>query len=83
MSHVVDNVRNVAGLGSPEAIIHVLTYLSFLLVRHRPILERLQREIRAIVGDQERLTRVQVSKLPYLRCVLNESKFILNQTNKY
>jgi hypothetical protein len=78
----MDNVRNLARLGIEKTMIRVLTRLSFLLVRHRPALERLQREIRTVVGDQERLTRAQISKLPYLRCVLNESKFGFNQIGK-
>jgi len=80
MSHVMDNVRNLARLSTQETILHVLTCLSFLLVRHKPVLERVQREIRTVIGDQERITRVQISKLPYLRCVLNESKFRLKKT---
>lgn len=61
---------------------YLLTLLSFLLVRHKPVLQRLQREIRTIVGDQEQLTRGQINKLPYLKCVLNESKSQPNKNDK-
>jgi hypothetical protein len=52
----------------------VLIYLRFLLVRHPTVLQRLRREIEAVVESDEALTRAHLAKIPYLKCVLNESK---------
>jgi Cytochrome P450 len=47
---------------------------SFLLVRHPKVLERLRSEIRLIVLEGEKLTRLHIQKMPYLKNVLNESR---------
>lgn len=47
---------------------------SYLLVRHPASLERLRQEIRSINTDGQDLTRAQINKMAYLKCVLNESK---------
>src|SRR5271154_6210353 len=52
----------------------VLTYFSFLLVRHPTVLQRLREEIAAVVEPDEALTRAHLAKIPYLKCVLSESK---------
>lgn len=46
---------------------------SYLLVRHPAVLDRLRNEIRSVASDEEGLTRAQILKMPYLKCVLNES----------
>lgn len=46
---------------------------SYLLVRHPAVLERLHQEIGSTVHNVDDLTRAQINKLSYLRCVLNES----------
>ena len=46
---------------------------SFLLVRHPPVLRRVQKEIADIMRGDSTPTRAHVQKLHYLRCVLNES----------
>jgi hypothetical protein len=51
-----------------------LINLSFLLVRHPTVLQRLRREIAAVVEPNEALTRAHLTKIPYLKCVLNERK---------
>ena len=49
---------------------------SFLLVRHPPVLKRLHEEINSITEDDVELTKAHIQKMPFLRCVLNESKCI-------
>ena len=46
---------------------------SYLLVRHPAVLDRLRNEIRLVASHDEGLTRAQILKMPYLKCVLNES----------
>jgi hypothetical protein len=52
----------------------ILTFCSFLLVRHPQALERLRSEINSVVSDGEDLSRSHIQRMPYLKCVLNESK---------
>lgn len=46
---------------------------SFLLVRHPNVLERLRSEITSTVSEGEKLTRLHIQQMPYLKNVLNES----------
>jgi hypothetical protein len=62
----------------------MLTYLlgSYLLVRHPAALERLREEIRSTVETGQPLTRGQINRMAYLKCVLNESKLISIQATE-
>lgn len=46
---------------------------SYLLVRHPAVLDRLRNEIRLVASHEEGLTRAEILKMPYLKCILNES----------
>ena len=46
---------------------------SYLLVRHPSVLSRLREEVSSNIGTEQTLTRNLIQKLPYLRCILNES----------
>ncbi|MCJ1462095.1 hypothetical protein MMC07_000695 [Pseudocyphellaria aurata] len=46
---------------------------SYLLVRHPAVLDRLRTEIQSITSLEDDLTRAQIVKMPYLKCVLNET----------
>lgn len=48
---------------------------SRLLVRHDQVMQRLRKEIHAVLGDVESPTREQIRQMPYLDCVIRESKF--------
>ncbi|KAK0750308.1 cytochrome P450 [Schizothecium vesticola] len=50
-----------------------LSWTFRLLVRHPPVMERLRREIKSVMGDQENPAREQIRKIPFLECVINES----------
>ena len=50
---------------------------SHLLLRHPAVLERVNKEIRSVLGENLDLTRAHIRKMPYLKCVLDESKYIL------
>jgi len=49
--------------------------VSYLLVRHPSTLKRLRQEIHSIADNGQGVTRAQINKMPYLKCVLNESKY--------
>lgn len=46
---------------------------SYLLVRHPTVLDRLRSEIRSFASHEDNLTRAQILKMSYLKCVFNES----------
>ena len=47
---------------------------SRLLVRHPSTFDRLRKEVSSVMGDSEHPTREQIRKMPYLGCVIRESK---------
>ena len=47
---------------------------SFLLVRYPNVLRRLRDEILSVMGDEVEVTRLQIQRMAYLKCILNESK---------
>ncbi|KAF2817453.1 putative cytochrome P450 alkane hydroxylase [Mytilinidion resinicola] len=51
----------------------LMSWTFFLLVRHPLVLDRLRREIAAIVPETEPFTRSHIAKISYLKCVLNET----------
>lgn len=46
---------------------------SRLLVRHKVVMTRLQKEIDSVMGDSENPSREQIRKMPYLASVIRES----------
>ncbi|KAI4260209.1 MAG: hypothetical protein L6R42_004163 [Xanthoria sp. 1 TBL-2021] len=75
---VRDQLVNVliAGRDTTAAL---LSWTFFLLVRHRPVLARLRREISSIVGDDVTLDRSHIQKLRWLKCVINETSRLYPQ----
>ena len=55
--------------------IHRVTnvFRSRLLVRHPDVLKRLRDEVRSISGEDAAISKAQVQKMTYLRCVIDES----------
>ncbi|KAG8525827.1 uncharacterized protein KY384_000587 [Bacidia gigantensis] len=51
----------------------LLSWTLFLLVRHRSVLKSLQAEIQTVMKNKQELTRQLIQKMPYLRCILNET----------
>ncbi|KAF2096846.1 cytochrome P450 [Rhizodiscina lignyota] len=51
----------------------LMSWTIYLLVRHPAALERLRRDIAAVVPETDDLTRAHIAKLSYLKCVLNET----------
>jgi cytochrome P450 len=70
---VRDQLMNVLIAGR-DTTACLMSWAFYLLVRHPPALTRLHQEIRATVISGQPLTRSQINKMSYLRCVLNESK---------
>ncbi|KAL8964355.1 MAG: hypothetical protein Q9183_004510, partial [Haloplaca sp. 2 TL-2023] len=50
----------------------LLSWTFFLIVRHPSVLERLREDIQANVGGNTEITRDDIRKMGYLKCVLNE-----------
>ncbi|KAG9231002.1 cytochrome P450 [Amylocarpus encephaloides] len=51
----------------------LMSWTIFLLIRHPAALRRLCDEVTAVLEENEGVTRAQINKLPFLRCVLNET----------
>lgn len=51
----------------------LLSWTFYLLVRHPTVLDRLRSEIRSFASHEDDLTRAQILKMPYLKCVFNET----------
>ena len=47
-----------------------------LLVRHDSVMNRLRSEIYSVMGESEHPSREQIRRMPYLACVIKESKSI-------
>lgn len=52
----------------------LLTCRSYQLVRHPAALERLREEVISFTKNGTKLTRSDIAKMNYLKCVLNESE---------
>jgi hypothetical protein len=50
---------------------------SFLLVRHPVVLAKLRSEISSVIPEGQQVTRAHIAKVPFLRCVINESESTL------
>jgi len=44
-----------------------------MLVRHPKVLDRLRKEIAAVIPENQPITRSHIAKITYLKSVLNES----------
>ncbi|KAJ6105342.1 Cytochrome P450 E-class [Penicillium sp. IBT 18751x] len=51
----------------------LMSWTFFLLVRHPETLAKLRSEIKMVTGGSPALTRAKLSKMKYLRCVINET----------
>jgi cytochrome P450 len=54
----------------------LMSWAFFLLVRHPESLAKLRTEIQDVTGGSFEISRATISKMKYLRCVINESKHI-------
>jgi cytochrome P450 len=61
----------------------LMSWAFFLLVRHPEALTRLRAEIQLVTGGSSGLTRAQINRMKYLRCVINECKPICNPTAQF
>ncbi|KAL2699682.1 hypothetical protein AAEP93_009657 [Penicillium crustosum] len=57
----------------------LMSWAFFLLVRHPEALAKLRSEIQLVTGGSHELTRAKISKMAYLRCVINESQRLYPQ----
>ncbi|KAL8696275.1 MAG: hypothetical protein Q9224_002882 [Gallowayella concinna] len=77
VSYVVDNVRSYVALLEEQYLLVRnrvdLGSIRFLLIRHPRVMARLKQEIDTTLGSGERLNRADLARLPYLRCILNET----------
>ncbi|KAL8805272.1 MAG: hypothetical protein Q9182_002040 [Xanthomendoza sp. 2 TL-2023] len=71
-SLVRDQLINIL-LAGRDTTACLLTWTIFLLVRHTPVLERLKEEIRSVADTGDDITRAQIQKMGYLKCILNET----------
>ena len=60
----------IAGRDTTAAL---LSWTFFLLVRHPHVLQRLQKEVHEILGEEGVLDRRHIQKMSWLRCVINET----------
>lgn len=56
----------------------LMSWAFFLLVRHPEALAKLRSEIQLVTGGSHELTRAKISKMTYLRCVINECESTLS-----
>ncbi|KAL4971288.1 n-alkane-inducible cytochrome P450 [Aspergillus desertorum] len=75
---VRDQLMNVLIAGR-DTTACLMSWACYQLVRHPGSLERLRQEIMSVAGSRDRLTRAQVNKMAYLRCVLNETNRLYTQ----
>ncbi|KAJ5517892.1 Cytochrome P450 E-class CYP52 [Penicillium expansum] len=57
----------------------LMSWAFFLLVRHPETLAKLRSEIQDVTGGSHELSRAKISKMTYLRCVINESQRLYPQ----
>ncbi|KUJ13716.1 cytochrome P450 [Mollisia scopiformis] len=75
---VRDQLMNVLIAGR-DTTACLMSWTFYLLVRHPTSLERLQQEIHSIATNGQNVTRAQIAKMPYLKCVLNETNRLYTQ----
>ncbi|KAL9613336.1 MAG: hypothetical protein Q9167_002097 [Letrouitia subvulpina] len=69
---VRDQLVNVL-LAGRDTTACLLSWTFFLLVRHPKTLRRLREEIQSVMGNEKDLTKSLIQRMPYLKCVLNET----------
>ncbi|KAG0649621.1 Cytochrome P450 [Hyphodiscus hymeniophilus] len=69
---VRDQLMNVLIAGR-DTTACLMSWSIYLLVRHPAALERLRQEIRSTVEIGQPLTRGQINKMSYLKCIFNET----------
>ncbi|OQE24807.1 hypothetical protein PENFLA_c009G03510 [Penicillium flavigenum] len=57
----------------------LMSWAFFLLVRHPKALAKLRSEIQLVTGGSRELSRAKISKMTYLRCVINETQRLYPQ----
>ncbi|CAG8900248.1 unnamed protein product [Penicillium egyptiacum] len=57
----------------------LMSWALFLLVRHPEALGKLRSEIQLVTGGSRELSRAKISKMTYLRCVINETQRLYPQ----
>ncbi|KAL3460320.1 cytochrome P450 [Aspergillus heterothallicus] len=75
---VRDQLMNVLIAGR-DTTACLMTWACYQLVRHPAALERLRQEIMSIAQTKDQLNRAQISKMTYLRYVLNETNRLYTQ----
>ncbi|KAL5344729.1 hypothetical protein ACLOAV_010421 [Pseudogymnoascus australis] len=69
---VRDQLMNVLIAGR-DTTACLLSWAFYLLVRHPAALERIRQEISSTTKIEQPLTRAQINRMAYLKCVLNET----------
>ncbi|RAL10461.1 cytochrome P450 [Aspergillus homomorphus CBS 101889] len=75
---VRDQLMNVL-LAGRDTTACLMSWACYQLIRRPACLERLRQEILLSTQDGEDLTRAQINKMTYLRCVLNETNRLYTQ----
>ncbi|KAL9053335.1 MAG: hypothetical protein Q9162_004835 [Coniocarpon cinnabarinum] len=52
----------------------LMAYVFRLLVRHPDVLARLRKEVESVMGDDAQVDKSKIQKMPWLKCVITESK---------
>lgn len=69
---IPDQLVNVL-LAGRDTTACTLGWAFFHLVRHRPVLDKLHDEISNVLGAEQKFTRNDLRRMPYLKAVLDES----------
>jgi len=75
---VRDQLMNVLIAGR-DTTACLMSWAFYLLVRHPATLERLRQEIHSSTINEKGITRAQINKMSYLKCVLNETNRLYTQ----
>lgn len=51
----------------------LMSWTSYLLVRHPVVLDKLRQEIQDVLQDADQISRSHIQQMTYLRCILNET----------
>jgi hypothetical protein len=52
--------------------------ISFLLVRYPEALSKLRKQITSVIPKGQEITRAHIARILFLKCVINESEFLLH-----
>ncbi|KAH6672294.1 cytochrome P450 [Halenospora varia] len=75
---VRDQLMNVL-LAGRDTTACLMSWCFYLLVRNPASLQRLRQEIFSVANKGEDLTRAQISKMTWLKCILNETNRLYTQ----